>query len=66
MKKIKFNSNFIGKQVYQENSENQDEWYFKIYSNKMLCLPYIHKLYRYYKDDKILAKLFDLFIFKKI
>lgn len=69
IKKIKFNSNFIGKQVYQENSENQDEWYFKIYSNKMLCLPYIHKLYRYYKDDKIiliLAKLFDLFIFKKI
>ncbi len=69
IKKIKFNSNFIGKQVYQENSENQDEWYFKIYSNKVLCLPYIHKLYRYYKDDKIvliLAKLFDLFNFKKI
>lgn len=60
---IRFNKDFIGRQVYRDKTEIGNEWYFKLYNNKMLCIPYIHRLYKYYKSDKIillLAKIFTL------
>ena len=58
---IGFNENFIGRQAYKEEKERGDEWYFKIYDNDLLCIPYIHKLYHYYKFVRVSLYLSKLF-----
>lgn len=65
---IRFNKDFIGRQVYRYKPEIGNEWYFKLYNNKMLVVPYVHRLYKYYKSDKtiiLLAKIFTLLSLKR-